>query len=65
MLKLYKDPGYNDFLIKNSLINSSDSPKSRILKFEFQKIFWASSAYFSDDRKTSEKRLFKVVWRKI
>ena len=39
MLKLYKDPGYNDFLIKNSLINSSDSPKSRILKFEFQKIF--------------------------
>ena len=64
-LKLYKDPGYNDFLIKNSLINSSDSPKSRILKFEFQKIFWASSAYFSDDRKTSEKRLFKVVLRKI
>ena len=59
MLKLYKDPGYNDFLIKNSLINSSDSPKSRILKFEFQKIFWASSAYFSDDRETSEKRIFK------
>ena len=43
MLKLYKDPGYNDFLMicitKTIGLNPQDSPKSRILKFEFQKIF--------------------------